>query len=700
MVNTFEALEVEDAEEFYDSIAVVPTPRKKSNKAAPLPVPTLYESTIGVDSDVAFGVYCFFEDMHKIQEHVKNVWNLYKESKVDLISATFIATAAIELVRAAEDDIMKNLPSHMRVSDSFEAMVSIIYGTEELKPRVSYAASKIPHGSKLFDQFVYQNTGRTLAHWLKAVKSRKTEELALAPIPSLLRTDARFANLIRTPEIKKAERDENFLIQLCMDTLFWIKDLKDCVEDKRNDPVRLHDDIFTKSQKILMEQGAVRAWIVFAAQVMIDINDTLGSLQDLPLKDLQAAGKQADQSLALDPDDRFCNKCGGCGNAGSRWGHANKHIPEAAYNLLHDWILPSGSFLHIWFNVRQSMLRVQRSIHQGQLVRADVISRAVHREKSQAMRAVFPCTGNEEFTPSFHRVDVSQSLDDINPNSELEFFFRANPLWSGHTKLQLAVKMEAASVALANYRQPILSLAHLYNALQQYGLLEESWPELEKCMEVQKMALFGSMVPTEPKEMYNRMLTRMGYAPAHFACSGSRTCQCIPKLRKDKKVYDFQGDPTMKIFRSMLMNELSLEQSLYRIDSLMVPAAKKRQTCNLTPLYFLSRLGTWMPQLVARLEKVDYIALAKEGNNLLATVSIMIDTTIDDPYRGTVSISLDEHGPTNAFMVSNILWNGMTDERFQRQKAAKDPPFDGKALIRCAADVVNTYLTTKSWRRF
>lgn len=44
-------------------------------------------------------MYCFFEDLHKIQDFLGETWTSYKNQEIGLTAASFTTTAAIDIVR-------------------------------------------------------------------------------------------------------------------------------------------------------------------------------------------------------------------------------------------------------------------------------------------------------------------------------------------------------------------------------------------------------------------------------------------------------------------------------------------------------------------------------------------------------------------------------------------------------------------------
>jgi hypothetical protein len=78
--NKFESLEVEDAKEaasFFNSIpTTVVTPKKTQSKTNE--VMETYELFVSLQIEMTFDVFYFFEDLHNIQDFLKDTWKCYK----------------------------------------------------------------------------------------------------------------------------------------------------------------------------------------------------------------------------------------------------------------------------------------------------------------------------------------------------------------------------------------------------------------------------------------------------------------------------------------------------------------------------------------------------------------------------------------------------------------------------------------------
>jgi hypothetical protein len=153
-----------------------------------------YELDIDSSVDRSFDVFCFFEDLHRIQDFLKETWNDYKEYKIDLITAVIITNAAIDIVRRLEESLVEIISTgsdwHDKKSLSYNDLLSMDTepGTEPLNTDMATTSSEagcIPH-----DSFVYRSTARTLSKFAEYFHSgnyeaRNSSHLMRQMCPSL-----------------------------------------------------------------------------------------------------------------------------------------------------------------------------------------------------------------------------------------------------------------------------------------------------------------------------------------------------------------------------------------------------------------------------------------------------------------------------------------------------------------------------------
>lgn len=99
LTNRFGALIVEDLDDpLIVSASDVFIASTKSAKGRSIDV---YELQGQAEIDTAFIIFCFFEDLHRMQVDLKETWEGYKAGTCDLIVASVVTNLAFELVRQA-----------------------------------------------------------------------------------------------------------------------------------------------------------------------------------------------------------------------------------------------------------------------------------------------------------------------------------------------------------------------------------------------------------------------------------------------------------------------------------------------------------------------------------------------------------------------------------------------------------------------
>ena len=115
--NRFAVLDLEEAEESEkeekeggEASASPPNPPAEASQKPDVDVyDDAEDDEEGKREEAIFAVYCLFEDMRKLRDFIKQIWQDYKQEKVDLISAALTTNTAIDLARqSSEEFIEKN----------------------------------------------------------------------------------------------------------------------------------------------------------------------------------------------------------------------------------------------------------------------------------------------------------------------------------------------------------------------------------------------------------------------------------------------------------------------------------------------------------------------------------------------------------------------------------------------------------------
>ena len=127
--------------------------------------------------------------------------------------------------------------------------------------------------------------------------------------------------------------------------------------------------------------------------------------------------------------------------------------------------------------------------------------------------------------------EVPSDFDFLLPSTDPNFYNNNNPVYCGLECFKLGLGMEKAGVQFANYFGALFYLAHLYHAIREEGLLEESqrWLVLEEAMQIHIDQLFHGELLSAPDRIYGGFLFRMGIPPQTLA-RGSKRKQPDPSL--------------------------------------------------------------------------------------------------------------------------------------------------------------------------
>ena len=163
LANRFGALDVEELDESLNVAASdVVIANKKPAKSRSIDV---YELETQWEIDDAFIIFCFFEDLHRVQKALKETWQSYKAGTCDLVTASVVTTLAFSLVRRAEEEIISLDPERYSKPRSYDALSLEIFYEESIRkgedPEAKLASNESLRITP-FDDFIYLPTARTL----------------------------------------------------------------------------------------------------------------------------------------------------------------------------------------------------------------------------------------------------------------------------------------------------------------------------------------------------------------------------------------------------------------------------------------------------------------------------------------------------------------------------------------------------------
>ena len=292
----------------------------------------IYELEDRVDIEHAFIIFCFFEDLHRIQNFLQDIWKEYKNNNCDLTVASVTTNLAFNLVRRAEDELIANLdPRRYSKPDSYHALAMTIY-YEDAYARGECPAKKLASNESLkltpFDDFIYLPTARTLSIFQRVMRHKVPYP---QPMPPFRFSYIARPELLELPEIKKAEKEHLLLSQMLIDSS--LTDLiVPALKEQRGRKAPPEDE-FSDGLLKLRKEGEVSAWIVFACKVVLDIHDILGADVKRGYRELSNAGAAAMEILDFHPEGAELMPGGGlC------WQTKDAEVAQDIYDFAEFWI--------------------------------------------------------------------------------------------------------------------------------------------------------------------------------------------------------------------------------------------------------------------------------------------------------------------------------------------------------------------------
>ncbi|KAL8644271.1 MAG: hypothetical protein Q9226_007849 [Calogaya cf. arnoldii] len=281
-------------------------------------------------TDIAFVIYCFFEDLHRIQDFLKETWTKYKDGTLDLKTCAMMTNLALDLVRRAEEDIISQAPTLLRGPRSYEAISVLIFYAESFKqgndPEKMLGSDESLKITP-FDESIYLSTARIL------IKFEQISRFKVAypqPIPSVRMSYLSRPDLLDLAQVKKWEEEDVYISQLLMDMSLHDTTSKAMKEFNKDGKAPAVDEL-TNGLYRLRREGEVSTWIVFAARVLLDIRDIMGKDMSRGHQKQVAAGHAAIETL-----DMYVDGNGALTPRGLRWtGKDGPHIMSLYRMLQH-----------------------------------------------------------------------------------------------------------------------------------------------------------------------------------------------------------------------------------------------------------------------------------------------------------------------------------------------------------------------------
>jgi hypothetical protein len=179
----------------------------------------LYELIADSQAELSLKVFCFFEDLHILQGEIRKAWSSFEAGKLNLVAATIVTTAAIELVDQAERDLIDNNPRNFNASRSYQDLALMILYAACFQHDIDADAYMDSNADLIitpFQEFMYLPVGRTLM--------RVSQQHSLfdrfrwpAPIMPMRYLYLEVPELLDMPHMERFQKEDEMICQLILD---------------------------------------------------------------------------------------------------------------------------------------------------------------------------------------------------------------------------------------------------------------------------------------------------------------------------------------------------------------------------------------------------------------------------------------------------------------------------------------------------
>ena len=268
LTNMYDVLSIEENE--FDDSAETPvttnTAQKDPRQTTRQPPRKTYEME-RTEEEFLFAVSCLLSDLNELRKFLRSLWLQYKDGTLDLITVSITTNTAINLVSRAEVDLYSTFPT---IESPFDVIQKLFLAATERDPSApeclddakTHSVSDADDGQFLF----------TILPLIKFCEMFRSGQVNV----TYARDDS--TDNTTLPVLKRKE-DENDLFQTLLDVFFLSR-----IEDS---PVL---DELTAGLTMMIYKNKFQLWIVYATQILLDIDKALQEDVGRGLSDLQASG--------------------------------------------------------------------------------------------------------------------------------------------------------------------------------------------------------------------------------------------------------------------------------------------------------------------------------------------------------------------------------------------------------------------------
>ncbi|KAB8294266.1 hypothetical protein EYC80_009693 [Monilinia laxa] len=621
--NIFEMLDVEDiADEDLNAPELIPRRAKVIPKSTPLET---YELDTDLEIDVPFISFCFFEDLHRIQEFVKETWKSHATGDLDICTAYLLTDYAVSIVEQEENRILKSLPAHHVHADStMLGIVDNIY----FPTMKHFQAPKEANDAADLENFLYYPVYQIINKTMHALQD--CEPIDFPPIVPPLSLSL-FSKVIEGQSNTDCIQEDDvkltqFLLELAIHEKFQSY-------GGFKTPPNEFEDTITHSLRLFINNKvpgkSMSTAMVFGAALLLDIWRILGdkvgdSYEKLLLKSSMIKGKTRYTSPGTMEYD--CTR------------QDFIEIWQEVHNFIQHNPIPCMK--QTWLSTicdketddTAEALAWNIYCMQHNAVKNDFSRLDEHLEASPKLPKGYQlCAAEVEIMEVIKSKNLSTKW--IRHSTDPTFFLRQNPLCTGLRTLELNLSSERAGLEFVLSNGTSFSIAHIYNAGKQMKYIKKEWVSLDKFIDANLHDIFTGGRPKTAHEFYTRALLGMGYSSTNLVQHRRRQGQIEWRDVNEK----WKQPDVSKLLEQAISPEGDMNcggdtiaRSMFRLrefalasQKLSESQAKKLSVHHRTAIQILGELRDFLPGLMENMN-IDYIGVTRKCDILMAQLHLTL----------------------------------------------------------------------------
>lgn len=240
-------------------------------------------------SHAFFRAFCLFRDLHNMRDFMLQTWEEYRDNKLDLMTASIVTDTALQLAKAAIEELVQDPSIFPELKDDEMALQSMLYDVTCMA-RGQYDDASVELG------LPFNINAAETANWFFVIP-----QILLVSFMHIMQNDPQpdFIKGYFGVIDKKADRSRMSVSERLQEDKIFLTELlpEFCLMKTYGLKWSVRDEI-THGFVEFVTAKRPKLWHCFAAQILLDIYHTLRLNPDGPWNDLRMAGLRISKTIA------------------------------------------------------------------------------------------------------------------------------------------------------------------------------------------------------------------------------------------------------------------------------------------------------------------------------------------------------------------------------------------------------------------